>query len=50
LIYHADDYAEYFNLNEAQLKQCADSQLVTVYHDDHGHIIRLENQITQNNG
>lgn len=49
LIYHADDYAEYFNLNEAQLKQCADSQLVTVYHDDHGHIIRLDNQITHDN-
>jgi len=48
LIYHSSDYANYFNLDDAQLQQCTNSQLVTVYFDDHGHIIRLEDQIAKN--
>mgnify|MGYP001765475972 CR=1 FL=1 len=48
LVYHADDYAEYFNLSNSELEKCTNSQLVTVYHDDHGHISALENQITNN--
>lgn len=49
LIYHSDDYTDYFHLDERQLQECVNSQLVTVYHDDHGHIIDLKNQISTNN-
>lgn len=49
LIYHSTDYSNYFNVDDTQLQQCVSSQLVTVYFDDHGHIIRLDNQITANN-
>jgi len=45
LIYHSNDYSNYFNIDPTQLQQCVDSQLVTVYFDDHGHIIRLNDQI-----
>lgn len=45
LIYHSSDYSNYFNLDDALLKQCAQSQLVTVYFDQHGHIINLEDKI-----
>lgn len=49
LLYEPSDYSQYFNVDSIQLQQCANSQLVTVYHDEHGHIIRLDNQITHNN-
>ncbi|MDP1785246.1 MAG: poly-beta-1,6-N-acetyl-D-glucosamine biosynthesis protein PgaD [Sulfuricurvum sp.] len=49
LIYHSSDYSNYFHLDDTQLQECANSQLVTVYHDDHGHIIRLNDQIATNN-
>ena len=49
LIYHSNDYSNYFNLDDEQLKECVNSQLVTVYFDDHGHIIKLDNQITKHN-
>jgi poly-beta-1,6-N-acetyl-D-glucosamine biosynthesis protein PgaD len=49
LIYHSDDYSNYFNVDDAQLGQCVSSQLVTVYHDDHGQIIRLDNKIEAKN-
>lgn len=45
LIYHSSDYSSYFNIDDTQLQECIDSQLVTIYHDDHGHIIHLDNQI-----
>lgn len=45
LLYKSSDYANYFHLDDTQLQQCANSQLVTVYHDDHGHILRLNDQI-----
>ena len=45
LIYHSNDYSSYFHVDDTQLQECVTSQLVTVYFDDHGHIIRLENQI-----
>lgn len=45
LIYEASEYAEYFKVDNTQLQACMKSQLVTVYHDEHGHITRLENQI-----
>jgi biofilm PGA synthesis protein PgaD len=46
LIYHSDDYANYFSLNATSLQQCSSSQLVTVHFDHHGHIIQLEDHIT----
>lgn len=49
LIYSSSDYANYFNLDGEQLQQCVNSQLVTVYFDDHGHITHLNNQIATNN-
>jgi len=49
LIYHFDDYAHYFHVEETQLQECVNSQLVTVYFDEYGHIIGLENHITNNN-
>lgn len=48
LIYDAKDYATYFHLNEVQLHNCVDSQLITVYHDEHGRISSLEDQIYPN--
>ena len=45
LIYDSSDYSDYFNLDNAQLQQCANSQLVTVYFDNHGRIINLEDTI-----
>lgn len=45
LVYHIEDYAEYFKLDEAKLDECTNTQLITVYHDDHGHITHLQNSI-----
>lgn len=45
LIYHSDDYSNYFKVSGTELEQCRNSQLVTVYHDDHGHILHLDNKI-----
>lgn len=45
LIYESTEYANYFKVNDIQLRQCIDSQLVTVHHDNHGHIVSLEGQI-----
>jgi biofilm PGA synthesis protein PgaD len=47
LIFHFDDYAEYFKVEKESLQKCVNSQLVTVYFDDHGHIIKLEDQIVE---
>jgi len=46
LIFHFDDYANHFRVDKTDLQQCADSQLVTVYFDDDGHIIKLKNEIS----
>lgn len=45
LIYHPDDYSNYFKVSSTELEECVNSQLVTVYHDDHGHILHLDNKI-----
>lgn len=45
VIYEERDYAGYFKIDNEELKRCVQSQLVTVYHDDHGHIVRLEETI-----
>ena len=45
IIYTIDDYARYFKLEVSQLKSSFDSQVVTVYYDDHGQITAIDNQI-----
>lgn len=45
VIYTDDDYARYFKLEVSQLQTCFDSQLVTVYYDDHGQITAIDNRI-----
>jgi len=49
LLYESTDYANYFHLSNAQLEECTNSQFITVYHNDHGHITRLDHQIAKNN-
>jgi biofilm PGA synthesis protein PgaD len=46
LIYHGDDYAHYFGLDGDVLRDSQNTQCVTVYFDDHGHIVSLENSIS----
>lgn len=46
IIYEPKDYANYFNLNEVTVGESSDKQFVTVHFNEHGHIIRLENQIS----
>ncbi len=45
IIYTEADYARYFNLDADRLKTHLDSQMVTVYHDDHGQITGMEDRI-----
>ena len=45
IIYTIDDYARHFKLEVSQLKSSFDSQVVTVYYDDHGQITAIDNQI-----
>lgn len=45
LLYEVSEYANYFHVDNAQLQECINSQLITVYHDDNGQITRLENKI-----
>lgn len=45
LLFEPGDYARYFKINDAEFQQCTDSQFVTVHHDNHGHITRLEHKI-----
>ncbi len=47
LIYGPIEYADYFKIDNTQLQQCIESQLITIYHDDHGHIMSLENKISK---
>lgn len=49
LIYKSSEYADYFHVDDSQLQKCANSQLITVYHDEHGHITRLDDQISNDN-
>lgn len=50
LIYHSEDYSNYFGLSQEELQSSCESQYVTVYHNEHGHIISLKNQIDTHNG
>lgn len=45
LLYESSDYSDYFHIDNAQLQQCTNSQYVTVYHNQHGHITRLSDEI-----
>lgn len=47
LIFHRDDYAEYFGIEKSYLHECSDGQYVTVHFDDHGKITSLENKISK---
>lgn len=41
LLYESSDYARYFAIDDTELQQCSKSQFVTVYHNEHGQIIRI---------
>jgi len=45
LLYSSHDYSNYFRIDDEKLQQCVESQLVTVYHNEHGHITQLNDQI-----
>ena len=45
LLYQSSEYADYFHVNNTQLKEYINDQYITVYHDEHGHITSLDNQI-----
>lgn len=45
LLYESSDYSNYFRIDNTELQQCVDSQLVTVYHNEHGHITHLDDKI-----
>ena len=47
IIYTYEDYARYFKIEVSQLETCFESQLVTVYYDDQGHMTALDNKINQ---
>lgn len=49
LIYHNEDYSNYFGLSAEELQSSSKSQYVTVYHNEHGHIISLKNEIDTHN-
>lgn len=44
-IYKFDEYANYFKVDSTKLRETMDSQLITIYHDDNGHIANIENKI-----
>lgn len=44
LLFESSDYASHFNLDDEQLQECANSQYITIHHDDNGCIIHLDNQ------
>jgi biofilm PGA synthesis protein PgaD len=45
IIYTNDDYANHFGIGVSKLETCTRSQLVTVYHDDHGQITMIDDKI-----
>lgn len=47
LIYEFDEYAEYFQVDSEKLKESIATQLVTIHHDNNGHIVGFENQISK---
>lgn len=46
LVFHFNHYADYFQIEKAHLKKCLESNLITVYFDEQGQIIKVENNIS----
>ena len=42
------DLCEFFQVNQRELQNCQESQLMTVFYDEQGHIVQLENNIINN--
>ncbi|MDD5052216.1 MAG: poly-beta-1,6-N-acetyl-D-glucosamine biosynthesis protein PgaD [Sulfuricurvum sp.] len=45
LRYQSNEYADYFNVNHAELLECTNSQFITVHHNEQGWVTGLDNQI-----
>jgi poly-beta-1,6-N-acetyl-D-glucosamine biosynthesis protein PgaD len=48
LIYDSSEYASYFGVDNVELEHCRNSQLVTVYHNEHGQITALKDHVDLN--
>lgn len=44
-IYKFDEYAKYFQVDSAKLRESVDAQLITIYHDNSGRIVDIETKI-----
>ncbi|MDD3475721.1 MAG: poly-beta-1,6-N-acetyl-D-glucosamine biosynthesis protein PgaD [Sulfurimonas sp.] len=44
-IYKFDEYAKYFQVDSAKLRDSIDAQLITIYHDNSGRIVDIETKI-----
>jgi poly-beta-1,6-N-acetyl-D-glucosamine biosynthesis protein PgaD len=42
------DLCEFFQVNQRELQNCQEAQLMTVFYDEQGHIVQLENNIINN--
>lgn len=47
LVFETEDYAKHFKIDLDTLSRCNSSQLITIYHDEHGQITQLENSINR---
>ncbi|MDD5717097.1 MAG: poly-beta-1,6-N-acetyl-D-glucosamine biosynthesis protein PgaD [Sulfuricurvum sp.] len=47
LTYDFSDYADYFGVDNIVLQECVYGQYITVYHDEYGHIIHVNNHISK---
>ncbi len=45
LEYTPDEYASYFDISASRLKKSSESQYITIYHNEFGKIIKLEDEI-----
>ncbi|MFA5460476.1 MAG: poly-beta-1,6-N-acetyl-D-glucosamine biosynthesis protein PgaD [Sulfurimonas sp.] len=44
-IYKFDEYAKYFQVDSAKLRDATDAQLITIHHDNSGRIVDIETKI-----
>jgi biofilm PGA synthesis protein PgaD len=44
-IYKFDEYAKYFQVDSAKLRDSIDAQLITIHHDNSGRIVDIETKI-----
>ncbi|HUH42436.1 MAG TPA: poly-beta-1,6-N-acetyl-D-glucosamine biosynthesis protein PgaD [Sulfurimonas sp.] len=44
-IYKFDEYAKYFQVDSAKLRESVDAQLITINHDNSGRIVDIETKI-----